>query len=362
MIGCAPALPRSVLPVALLGEPAGRASLATSVASIGQDEAYGLRLVEPPSTVEPPAPDTVIVTVVAARRALVAADAPRCLELLAGQELVTDSLIAGRRGSAARVLLVRIECHVALGNLAAGRVEANAMAALGLDLPEEGASATAESVVMEASKALATAPPLRLDIRARDVRASVALDGGPVVCSTPCTLRVLPGDHVLRIAADGRAEAHRRIAVTKDESIDVSLVPASPEIASRQWAARYAASSTADDAESVALLGLALKTRTLVVLSARPDAGGTKVRGTLVREGALAFRAEQVVPRGEPFGAPVDVVVRDLLVEGGLLEKRGVLQSPWFWITTAVVVAGAASAVTYGVLYEPDTRVEVRFQ
>jgi hypothetical protein len=357
--GCAASAPPPEVPWVVFASPAVQARVAAGLAR--EHERSGARFVRvvPVVEVEPPAPDGAASRAAEAHRALVEADAPRCLELLEGDDLVATSLAAGRRATAARVLVGRVACHVALGNADAARVQARTLAVLGLDLPDGGSSPEAESIVADAAVEVARSAPLVVDVRAGAVRAAVVLDGGAPVCATPCALPVRPGTHHLRLEADGFAPAVQVIDVSAPRTIDVALAVAPPPLAMRQWNARHASAPAPDGAESLALLSSALRRRTLLVVSARDAAGRGVVRGALLREGALAFRAERV-GASEDLEAHVDEAAAELLREGGLVADESVLESPWFWVGT-IGTAIAASVVTYVVLREPDTRVEARF-
>src|SRR5262249_61838004 len=101
-------------------------------------------------------------------------------------------------------------------------------------------------------------------------RAVVALDGRAAVCTAPCTVDVHPGDHVVRVEADGFApEIRRARAAAPSTELAVHLGPAPPDVAAAQWTSRYADSPAIDSAGSGGVLPGAARSR-------RPARGGSR--------------------------------------------------------------------------------------
>ena len=95
LVGCGAGAPREAaapppIAVAVVGSPSTRAPLVEAIAELRPSEEVRLRRVELPADVEPSVPDAAAARASEAHRALVQADAPRCLELLEGEELNED--------------------------------------------------------------------------------------------------------------------------------------------------------------------------------------------------------------------------------------------------------------------------------
>lgn len=346
------------LTVALTGPATLTAPLRTRLGK--PDLPLELRLAELPNqpvAVASTRPDTTRL-LADARAAYVDADLPRCLELLAGDQ-ATVALADGEVQLAARLLFWRLACQVAAQDDAAARADAAALVSLELPLPAEvdGVSPEVEARVTAAERA-AGAPARPLFIDADVESAEVSVDGRRRGCVTPCTVDVRPGDHVVRVEADGHAPAHRVVRVEPSgprSELRLSLPPASPALAGTQW--RRRAALAPDDPRTLALLASALRSRSLVLLTALPRPRGARLRGALVLDGSVVARAEW------PLGAPEPQrTLRDLLVRGKLVTgERPLYRRPAFW----VVVAGAAAlaaTVSALIVFEPEIETRLRIK
>ncbi len=301
-----------------------------------------LRFAELPNAVpaEPPLAD-VDQRLAAAREAYVRAEFHRCLSLLEPEALVTDALGRGQRVTAARVLLWRVACHVGVGRNDAAARAAREMGALSLEMPEDAGAVTpeVESVVAQAIRDAGSASrvPLRIDA---PVPAAVSLDGRRDVCSTPCTLEVTEGVHVVRIDSDGYEPDVRLVRLERPEAtLTFRATPAPPALAAAQWAARYARSSEVDSAASMRLLSTALRAPRLLLVTADRESQEIRVRGVLAVDGEVAARSERVGPSEDA----AEGLVRDLLVRGKIVEPPPPLyRRAGFWVALGVAAAAAA--------------------
>jgi hypothetical protein len=192
--------------------------------------------------------------------------------------------------------------------------------------------------------------------------AQVSLDGQFGVCVAPCSLDALEGRHVVRVDAEGRQLAVQVISAKGPElAVAFTTLPASPELAARQWAARYGASSAnLDSAGSLRLLSNALRAPRLVLLTAEAEREGYRLRGALAIDGRAAARTEREAETGQ-LPETVDGALRDLLVRGHVVEPAPALyrrRDFWIAVGVAAVVAGAT---TTALLWRRPVRTEVGF-
>ncbi len=309
-----------------------------------------LRVAEPPNAgLTTPAPDaTAQEQIAAARKSYINADFNKCLEQVADDSAMTNALADGDRTSAARVLLWRVACNVGAGKLEVARRSANQLAVFGLPVPAEVGSVSpeVEAVIAKGYQDASVAKPLPLVITGSEEGAEVQLDGRTTGCTTPCTLDVLEGSHVIRLTADGSTAAHKlvRAEAPKTEA-KVALAAASPTLAAQQWTSRYAQSGEAEGSRSVRLLATALRTSRLVLLSVE-DGPSPRTKALLAVDGHITARTE----REGPLSGELNGLLTDLLTRGNLLEPTPpVYKRPVFWIAI-VLAAGAAAGITAGVL------------
>lgn len=297
----------------------------------------------------------------AARAAYVSADFAGCLRGLAGDALLTDLLADEKRVTAARLLFWRAACHAGAGAEADALAEARRIGTLGLEVPAEvsGVSPTVETILARGLREAADAPRVPVRITADVSPASVSVDGRGAACGVPCALDLAPGDHVVRLDADGAVPAIKLVrAAAPASELRVTTTAAAPELAAWQWTARYAARGDVESAASLRLLSTALRAQRLAVIVAEGDP--VRLRGVLANGGEIVARAERkAVPMAGAVAAG-NGVLHDLLLKGNVLERRPLVKRWEFWAALAAGTALAAGG-TAAYLYEPPTRTEVTF-
>lgn len=289
----------------------------------------------------------------AARSAYVTTNFSECLKQLEGDSAAAELLATGERLLASRVLAWRVACHTGARQPEPARAAATALSAFQLPLPEDVASMTpeVETILVRAQRDVGTRPMVKARIESTPAGASVELDGRPVACTTPCSMELLEGAHVVRLSADGYTPTWKLLART---DTPITLEPAAPELAASQWRKRLERGDSLDSAVSLRLLSTSLRAPRLVVLASDP-ATPKLLRGALAVDGQLLVRAER---NGDPEG-----LMRDLLVRGQVVEEAPSIFARWpFWV--AVGLAVAAGVTTGVVLGTRDirTRIEVGFQ
>jgi hypothetical protein len=369
-LGLWPGAPPAGTLSALAGRPALTVVLADDVPDAarvrdalrtGLGETFDLRFGELPAAAPQPAPDAEIdLRLAAARKQYVDANFAPCIATLSAEALVPDLLGRGRRLEAARVLLWRAACRVGLGKLTEARGDGATLVALGLDVPPDVAAVSpeVEHVFTEAGRAAEARARAPLKIAAQaGARARVAVDGRADACVAPCTIDLLPGDHVLRMDADGFAP-DVKVARVPGPDVAFTLAPAPPQLAAHQWSLRYARGPALDSAPSVGLLATATRSRSLALLTV--EAGRQKLlRGVLALDGEVAARSERPIADSPDDEAPA--LVRDLLVRGRLLEPAPpIWQKPLFWVVVGSATI-AAAGVTALILYQPPVQTTVHF-
>ncbi|MCB9598104.1 MAG: PEGA domain-containing protein [Sandaracinaceae bacterium] len=298
--------------------------------------------------------------IAAAREAYVNAEFDRCLELLRDDAPVHAELGQGRRRAAARWLFWRIACRVGLADPSAAE-DAARFATFGMDLPADVAAASpeVERALGVALDAAAAAPRVSVALTSTPP-ARVAVDGRAPGCQTPCTLDLAAGDHVVTWSAPGFEPSWRLVRAAADAPVTtVALAEATPELAARQWAARFVGRGEHDSTASMELLSRAVRARRLALVRVEREGPRARLRAVLSLDGAVAARGERLVDGSLEAGTWE--LLRDLLVEGGVVERAApVVESPWFWIGIAagVVLAGTVTAV---LLTDYGTRTTVGF-
>ncbi len=225
----------------------------------------------------------------AARKAYVDADFNKCLDQVSDDAALSTALGQRDRTAAARVLLWRVACQVGAGKLEPARRAATQLAVSGLQVPAEAGSVSpeVESVIARAYTQASAMKTIPLTVGGT-ADARVELDGRPTGCTTPCTLEVLEGAHVVRLDADGyESEVKLVRAAAPSAAVDAQLNAAAPELAAAQWSARYRSAPDADGAKSVRLLTTALRASRLVMVTAEEGAGGM-LQGVLAVDGSVA--------------------------------------------------------------------------
>jgi hypothetical protein len=296
----------------------------------------------------------------AARQSYVNGDFAGCLQSLGADDLVPQLLSAGRREGVARVLFWRVACRVGSGALQAAHDEARQFAALGLEVPADAAVATPE-VESLLARALKESPPkLTLEVDAPPLRARVSLDGRTGACVTPCSLEVLPGDHLVQLDAEGYLPVSRLVAVKERTQVKLEATPAPPEVAAAQWSARYGGSPYLYSEPSTRLLARAIAARRLVLINAE-GTGELRLRGTLASDGTVSAQAERSA-RPSNLDAESRRLLRDLLVTGKVFEpSRPVYKRAAFWVPLALAVSAAVVAASVAATLAPNIHTRVGF-
>lgn len=283
--------------------------------------------------------------IAAARKSYINADFSKCLEQVADDAAMTRALADGDRTSAGRVLLWRVACNVGAGKLEVAKRSATQLAVFALPVPVEVGSVSpeVEAVIAKAYQEAATAQTLPLAITSNETGADVQLDGRSTGCTTPCTLDVLEGSHVIRLAADGSNPAHRLVRAEKPKAaVAIELSAASPVLAAQQWTQRYAQSAEAEGSRSVKLLATALRSTRMVLLTVE-EGPAPRTKALLALGGLVAARAE----REGPLDKELDGLMTDLLTRGNVLEPSPALyKRPLFWVAVVVAAGLAAGATT----------------
>jgi hypothetical protein len=310
-----------------------------------------LRLTDAPTALEAPAPSPWPTRLAAARKAYVSASFAECLKQLEGDAAVPELLANAERVLAARVLAWRAACHTAANQPQPARVAAEALATFQLAVPEDVGSMTpdAEGLLARAITQVGATPLRKLRVESIPAGAAVEVDGRPAACTTPCTVDVLAGTHVVKLSADGYSPSWQLVA---ESAPAVTLQVAPPELAATQWRARVQRGDAVDSDASVKLLSNALRAPRLAVVTSDAATPRT-LRGALAVDGVLTTRAER---DGDAEG-----LVRDLLVRGQIVEEAPPLYKRWpFWVAVgaAAVAAGVTTAVVVGTR-QTVTRVEL---
>jgi hypothetical protein len=293
----------------------------------------------------------------AARRQYVDGDFAGCLKTL-GDALVPALLAEGKRELLARLLFWRVACRVGSGALPAATEEARQFAALGLEIPADAAQATpeVESLLVGALKEPVRKVTLQVD--APPLRAGVSLDGRPGACVTPCTLEVLPGEHLVALDAEGYLPVTRLVSVKERAQVKLEATPAPPEVAAAQWSAHYGGSPWLYSEPSTRLLARAIAARRLVLVNVEDN---LRLRGTLAIDGAVSAHAERAA-RSANLDAESRRLLRDLLVSGKIFEPaKPIYKRAAFWVPLTLAVSAAIIATSIAVVLAPNVHTRVGF-
>ena len=362
LAGCAPsAAGPAPVAVVLRGSADLTARIRSELAKPDDDVAIRLTDVAPGRPAPVPGGD-VEVAIAEARKQYLVPDVPRCIAALPPAAITGKLLAAGRLPTVARILFWRVACDVAANALDDARRHADEFAALDLEVPADAdaASPEVEAVIGRAIRDASAAAPSTLRAISAGAPLTVSIDGRATRCVTPCSVSVRPGAHYLHSEADGIVSEDRSVAVHESRAeVRFSAPVAPPDIAAQQWTLRYAASPSSDSLSSVRLLSQATRARNLVLLQADQRPSGTLLRGVLAVGGDVKGRAERTRSSGN-IEDDVLPLVRELLVEGKVVESPSLTKRPLFWI--CVGVAAALAAGTTFLLTRPhSSRTEVRF-
>jgi hypothetical protein len=333
VVAACAATPAHPVPLAVLvdGTPASRVDLPAV------DGLAPHAVVVPPAPPDPP--DRVSGPVARARKAYAAGELEACRAELARVD-VPAALAAGARDSVARALAFDAACAWGAQAHATARELARRLAAFGLAVPDVAIAPDIEAVLGEAIVAAGNARPRPVAVRGV-VGARLAVDGRPPVCTLPCTVDLIAGDHVLAVTADGFADAHRVVRVPDTTDVTLSQPPAPPAVAAAQWRARAARGLPTTDAIGARLIAQLGGERRIAVLHP-----GEPLVGALILDGAVV--ASGSAPRDGAAG-----LLRELAYDSGVLQRPSVWQRPWFWIAISALALGAAGAIT-ALTYHPQ--------
>lgn len=327
--GCA-TTPAHPIPVAVIvdGDRSALGTLPTT------SDGLELRTMAPPTPAPVPHDDSTAI-VATARSAYASGDFDACRAALASLD-VPRLLAAQQRVVVARALALDAACAWGATNKTAATADAARLAAFGLELPDLAVSPDVERVLGDAITATGNAGRAALAIEGHP-GARVDVDGRPAHCALPCTVELVPGEHVVALELDGYAPAWRIARVPDVARVAIEQAPATPELAASQWLARVGRGLPAADSTGAALIGKFAGPRVAYVF------GDHELSGALAVDGRLAAHDTQARGHGE-------ALVRELAYDGGVLHRPSIVQRPWFWIAVtgaAIVIAGAIVAATY---------------
>jgi hypothetical protein len=363
-----PASTRPAVTIVVMGAPEARAALQALIDQKHLDFPVLPRLEPPPSPVVEAGDDRELLELERqlqeARRHYIDAEFAACLQSLGHEGVLAHALSQGHRQAVARLLLWRVACHVGAGREEAALQLATELGVLGLEIPADIGVLPPEvgRVMVGGAEAAVARTRTTLRVTSDFGPARVSMDGRPGVCTAPCSLEALEGRHVLRIDAEGRQPTTQVLSARgPEQEVAFTTLPATPELAASQWAAHHAGASEAlDSGGSLRLLSIALRAPRLVLLTAEPEQGGYRLRGAFALDGRVAARTER---RTEPkeLRETTEGVLRDLFVQGRLVEPAPALyQRRDFWIAVGVV-AVVAGASTAALLWKQPVRTEVGF-
>lgn len=265
-------------------------------------------------------------------------DFPRCLTQLNDPALdLTRLLTAGRRESAARLLVVSAACTAGAGDTDRARELFERAFVRELDL-EGGLRELRPDIVQladEARQAVQSAARARLVVDSPGAR--IAVDGRRIRCDrSPCTMRLHPGSHVLVLEALGRARRVEQIELSSDQRIAPRLDLASPELAREQLADALAGPVRVHRGRFGRAGANAFGARVVVLL----DEHEGRVRASIYDRARRAVVARNTSATGP--GASALVVRRVISDWRGTIE-----QGPEWWVWTivagSILVAGVAA-------------------
>jgi hypothetical protein len=284
-----------------------------------------------PAASPPPAPPRAD-AIVRARTAYAKGDFTTCESALAELD-VTALLAAHDRGLAARTLFVAAACKWGATDKTGAQAIATRFASYGLAVPEVAVSPDVESAFGAAITVAGRATHAPLQITG-EAGARLSLDGNEPTCTLPCTVDVVPGDHVLAVDTDGFVPAVKLVR-TPSAPIAIEQQPAPAELAAMQWRARVGRGLPAADVVGARLLSHFVATSRIAYVHA-----DTRLTGALVVDGKLVASATR--DRGDEAE-----LLSDLAYDGGLLHRPAFYQRPWFWIATTAVAAALAGTVWF---------------
>ncbi len=355
------AAPATTLPVLVLAaDPSAPPAIGAALTAqpIDQVTLTASALPPRPTDVTPAASPTAALG--AARAAYLDAQPEACLAAVATLD-VGALLAAGQREAAARLLVLQTACQFDDAP-AIARATADAIAIADLELPAEVGfiKPPVERLLDDARQALGARPLVPLAVTSTPTGAALALDGKLAGCTTPCTLRVRPGDHVVVAALDGYDRSVATAAADGTAGVTLALVAAPPEIIGAQVRARLALGGAGDDVTTLRLAAAAVRAPRLLVIAPSAVGDGVRLVGALFERGVVTARGERRAGAAD-LGASSRRLARDVLVEARYVASPLPVWRRWpFWVgvTAAALAAGAA---TFALVYQPNPMTTVTF-
>jgi len=272
------------------------------------------------------------------------ADFTRCAEIARRPPLDPERLLErADRASASRQAVFAAACAYGAGDAPRSEEVARRALARELDLTEALARTTPEfqASIDPIRAAIQGAARGRVTIRVRPARAAIVVDGGAHRCSSsPCSLMLYPGEHLIVVESLGRERRVVQQTIDRNAAIDVALDPAPIGEVRAQLAVALAAGADPGAIEVSRAAATAFGARVVVVLWEREGHARAAIYDRSVGRVVATSSA-----RRDRAGAraAVTAVVEEWrgIVEPSLLEE------PLFWVSTAVVAAGAATLVYF---------------
>ncbi len=292
-----------------------------------------------------------------ARQAYVGADFEGCLEALSDPSEDLTPLLRNDRATSARKLFWRIACWVGASEAERARRHALRFARLELAVPASAdtVSPEVEALIADAMRSAARAKPSPVQITSK-APGRVFLDGRNSTCSTPCTVELSPGEHLVRVDIEGYLSAHRRVRGDAVSPVHFAPQRAPPRITAAQWHARYGLQDL-ESSGSLQLLASSVRARNLLVIHAQGQGARVRVIGALLIDGQISARGERA---DDDVQKSAIGLVEDLLVNAQLVAPPVPLyERPLFWVGIGAAAAVAATVTTL-LLYRPS-RTEVFF-
>lgn len=361
-VACSSPPARVPVEVRSQADPARRASIEAALRG-DPGAPLDLRFVDLPSSARVSSPPGDVEQALATtRKRYIDADVRRCLEGLAEDAILLDLFRDERRATVERVLFWRVACHVMASESEDAARDAHLFASLGLEVPNNAGAVSpeVEAVIGRALKEVAAAPVASLRVTTPTPGASVSIDGRAPACVTPCVVELRPGVHFVGVKGDGITPEVRRITAPLDAEVALTPTPAPPDLAARQWATRYAGTPLVDSSASVSLLAKSARARQLALLVLDDAESPPRLRGALAVDGVVRARAERPLRGPADTGPEARALLRELVIEGKVIESRSIVKNPLFWVSLAVVTGGAV-AVTYALTHKPAPMTEIRF-
>lgn len=366
-LGCLPILVATVFPVVARADAPpegvvlcidaqdGAAALAAARRAGGAR--WRVETIESPTPAPPVAPPDAPAEDL--RAAYLEADFLRCLARLSDPALDSDALLeAGHRDAAASVGLFGAACAFGAGDVELARGMFARLQIGELDTTEDLAvtSPDFQALAEQVRSEVVELTRIRLNVRTRPARAQVIIDGGSHRCeATPCTVTLLPGQHVVQITRLGHAQRVLREVFEVDARRTLSLDPAPAGTVRQQLAevlARPGGNPGAIDVARAAAAAFGAR----VVTVAFHDTDRSRA---VVYDRARDRLVSQVaVSGGDGVARAVDSAIAEWR---GATEPTPLLAEPLFWVGT--IGAAVAAGITVFLLVRPgEVRNDIVFR